>query len=125
MHEKNLNALRCVKCNGKIYLDILKISSEVAEGFLTCVNCKTVFPIIHKIPIITTDFIAYIRHRISLGGKLHDLSLTPIMKEFIKNALKDRIIQKDPSYSPKDSLESYLSNGKSGSRNYGVKGQGW
>ena len=47
------------------------------------------------------------------------------MKEFIKNALKDRIIQKDPSYSPKDSLESYLSNGKSGSRNYGVKGQGW
>ena len=98
MHEKNLNALRCVKCNDKIYLDILKISSEVDEGFLTCVNCKTVFPIIHKIPIITTDFIAYIRHRISLGGKLHDLSLTPIMKEFIKNSLS-KVGKPDDDYS--------------------------
>ena len=87
MHEKNLDVLRCVKCSGKICLEILKISSEVDEGFLTCVSCKTVFPIIHKIPIITNDFTIYLRHRISLGGKLHDLSITPIMKEFIKNSL--------------------------------------
>ena len=47
------------------------------------------------------------------------------MQEYIKNALKIRINQEDPSYSHKDSLESYLNKGNTGSRNYGVKGQGW
>ena len=47
------------------------------------------------------------------------------MQEFMKIALKNRIFQEDPSSSSNDSLESYLSNGKSGSRNYGIKGQGW
>jgi len=47
------------------------------------------------------------------------------MEAYIKKALKDRISQEDPSYSHKDSLKSYLSKGKTGNRNYGVKGQGW
>jgi mRNA-degrading endonuclease RelE of RelBE toxin-antitoxin system len=47
------------------------------------------------------------------------------MQEYIKKALKIRINQEDPSYSHKDSLESYLNKGNTGSRNYGVKGQGW
>ena len=47
------------------------------------------------------------------------------MKEYIKKALKNRINQENLSNSPKDSLDSYLSKGKAGSRNYGVKGQGW
>ena len=47
------------------------------------------------------------------------------MKEYIKKALKTIINQENLSNSPKDSLDSYLSKGKAGSRNYGVKGQGW
>lgn len=47
------------------------------------------------------------------------------MKEYIKKALKTIINQENLSNSPKDSLDSYLSKGKTGSRNYGVKGQGW
>ena len=47
------------------------------------------------------------------------------MKEYIKKALKNRINQENLPHSPKDSLDSYLSKGQSGSRNYGVKGQGW
>jgi len=48
-----------------------------------------------------------------------------VMLEYIKKALKDKIKQEENPNSPKDSLESYLSKGQSGSRNYGVKGQGW
>ena len=87
MHEKNLNILRCITCSGKISLDILKISDEIDEGFLICPNCKIKFPIIQKIPIIMEDFTTYISNRISLGGKLHTLSTTKTMKEFIKNSL--------------------------------------
>ena len=47
------------------------------------------------------------------------------MKEYIKKALKNILNQENLSNSPKDSLDSYLSKGKAGSRNYGVKGQGW
>jgi len=48
-----------------------------------------------------------------------------LMKEYIKKALKDRINKENHPHSSKDSLENYLSKGQLGSRNYGVKGQGW
>ncbi|MBC8283581.1 MAG: hypothetical protein H8E32_07185 [Nitrospinae bacterium] len=49
------------------------------------------------------------------------------MEEYIVQALKDKINQNKHSHSPdgKDDLESYLNKGQPGSRNYGVKGQGW
>ena len=47
------------------------------------------------------------------------------MQEYIKKALKNKINQEDPSHFHKDGLESYLNKGNTGSRNYGVKGQGW
>ena len=87
MHEKNLNFLRCVKCSSKISLDILKSSNEVDEGFLICSSCKTEFPIIQKIPIIMKDFVSYIGSRTSLGGRLHHLANTTVMKQFIRKSL--------------------------------------
>ena len=68
-------------------LNILKNSSEIDEGFLICSNCKTEFPIIQKIPIIMEDFVTYIGSRRSLGGRLHHLANTTMMKQFIKNSL--------------------------------------
>ena len=87
MHEKNLKFLKCVKCSSKLSLEILQSSNEIDEGFLICTNCKTVFPIIQKIPIIVEDFLNYIENRYSLGGKLYNLANSINMKKFIKDTL--------------------------------------
>ena len=49
------------------------------------------------------------------------------IKKYIIQAIKHHVSQNDLSDSSedKDNLEDYLNQGKSGSRNYGVKGQGW
>jgi len=49
------------------------------------------------------------------------------MQEYIQQILKERIDQKELNKLSKDktNLESYLNKGQEGSRNYGVKGQGW
>ena len=49
------------------------------------------------------------------------------MREYILQTLKERLKQNDLNKLSKDktSLESYLNKGQRGSRNYGVKGQGW
>ena len=54
-----------------------------------------------------------------------------LIEDFIKNILSKEIkkIRLDPNDLDKnntsDNLENYLKSGKSGSRSYGVKGQGW
>ena len=61
--------------------------------------------------------------------KLHTLCKgdNETIQEYIIQAIKHHVSQDDPSDSPeeKESLENYLNKGKLGSRNYGVKGQGW
>ena len=49
------------------------------------------------------------------------------MQEYILQILKERLNQEELNKLSKDetSLESYLTKGQRGSRNYGVKGQGW
>ncbi len=49
------------------------------------------------------------------------------IKEYIIQAIKHHISQDSLSDSSEDkeNLEDYLNKGQSGSRNYGVKGQGW
>ena len=49
------------------------------------------------------------------------------MKDYILQTLKKRLNQEELNKLSKDktSLESYLNKGQGGSRNYGVKGQGW
>ena len=49
------------------------------------------------------------------------------MREYILQTLKERLDQEELNKLSKDksSLESYLNKGQGGSRNYGVKGQGW
>ena len=61
--------------------------------------------------------------------KLHTLCKgdDEAIKEYIIQAIKHHVSQNDLSDSSEDkeNLEDYLNKGKSGSRNYGVKGQGW
>ena len=49
------------------------------------------------------------------------------IKEYIIQAIKNHVSQNNPSgsYENNESLEDYLNKGRSGSRNYGAKGQGW
>ena len=53
------------------------------------------------------------------------------IEDFVKKTLSKEIEKKrlDPNDSEKknidDNLENYLKSGKSGSRSYGIKGQGW
>ena len=49
------------------------------------------------------------------------------IKKYIIQIIKNHVSQNNPSGSSEnnESLEDYLSKGKSGSRNYGAKGQGW
>lgn len=49
------------------------------------------------------------------------------MQDYILQTLKKRLNQEELNKLSKDetSMESYLTKGQRGSRNYGVKGQGW
>ena len=49
------------------------------------------------------------------------------MQEYILQTLKERLNQEELNKLSKEktSLESYLNKGQGGTRNYGVKGQGW
>ena len=53
------------------------------------------------------------------------------IEDFVKKTLSNEIKKKrlDPTEAEKkninDNLENYLKSGKSGSRSYGIKGQGW
>ena len=51
-----------------------------------------------------------------------------VMQDYITHIIKEKFNQinnKTPSEHKKDTLENYLKNSQSGSRKYGVKGQGW
>ena len=47
------------------------------------------------------------------------------LNQFIIDAIKNQSKSSNLSPEKKDNLESYLQKGSSGSRTYGVKGQGW
>ncbi len=79
--------MRCVKCFGKINLEIFIERDEICEGFLICTRCKEKYPIIDNVPIIMNSFVNYMQVRPSLGGKLLSLSKSKTMKEYIKIVL--------------------------------------
>lgn len=47
------------------------------------------------------------------------------LQQFIVEAIRKQLASPPPLPEKKDGLESYLEKGSSGSRTYGVKGQGW
>ena len=90
MKEFSLDYLRCIKCNSKLELDVFKKQREIEEGILECKECKSLYPIIEKIPILWDDFSNYISNRRMLGGKLVN-SVSSQMKKFLKNSLTRNI----------------------------------
>ncbi len=47
------------------------------------------------------------------------------LNQFIVDAINDQLKVSNLSSKKEDDLESYLQKGSSGSRTYGIKGQGW
>ena len=88
MKEFSLDYLRCIKCGSKLELDVYKRQHEIEEGILECVKCKSVYPIIEKIPILWDDFSNYLSNRRLLGGRLVN-SVSGKMRNFLKNSLAE------------------------------------
>ena len=111
LHKNSIEFLRCVKCSGKLDVNILIETNEIFEGFLVCKNCKEKFPIINEIPIIMNSFLYYIQSRPSLGGNLILLSKSKKMKNFVKHILsKIKKHSNDLSIVEKRWEEIYLAN---------------
>ena len=87
MYQKNSQFISCIKCKGKLNLEVLNETSEITEGFLYCKNCHLKFPIISQIPIMIRNLSQFLGNRPSLGGLLLKLSLTKQMKYFIKQTM--------------------------------------
>lgn len=88
MKEFSLDYLRCIKCGSKLELDVYKKQREIEEGILECVKCKSLYPVIEKIPILWNDFSNYLSNRRLLGGRLVN-SVSGKMRKFLKNSLAE------------------------------------
>ena len=97
MHESSLEFLRCPKCTTKLDLDVHLQSNEIDEGFLECHNCKLLFPIIEKVPILWDDFSNYLSFRHVLGGKLYRFTKSKKIRTFLKENLTKNIQDRDRS----------------------------
>ena len=114
MNRKNSQFVFCVKCKGPLTLDVFYETSEINEGFFLCNNCHLQFPIISKIPILVENLSQFLANRSSLGGLLFELSLTKVMKEFIKNNMsKIKKSENDFFQTEKRWTDIYLLNQKS------------
>ena len=85
MNRNNSQFIFCVKCKGKLSLEILdERESVIKEGFFSCSKCNSKYPIISKIPILVEDLTQFFTNRPFLGKWLIKSSLTNTMKKFIK-----------------------------------------
>jgi SAM-dependent methyltransferase len=90
LKEFSLDYLRCINCGSVLELEVFKKHVEIEEGILECKKCKSLYPIIEKIPILWDDFANYISNRRMLGGKLAN-SVSSKMRKFLKNSLSKNI----------------------------------
>jgi 2-polyprenyl-3-methyl-5-hydroxy-6-metoxy-1,4-benzoquinol methylase/uncharacterized protein YbaR (Trm112 family) len=90
LKEFSLDYLRCINCGSELELEVFKKYVEIEEGILECKKCKSLYPIIEKIPILWDDFANYLSNRRMLGGKLVN-SVSSKMRKFVKNSLTKNI----------------------------------
>ena len=88
MNRNNSQFIFCVKCKGKLSLEILdEQESVIKEGFFSCSKCHLKYPIISKIPILLEDLTRFLINHPFLGNWFIKSSLTNTMKKFIKNEI--------------------------------------
>lgn len=79
--------LRCIKCKSDLSIEPLISNEEIQEGFLNCVKCDHVYPVISSVPFMLDNFSSYLSIRMVLGGQLMLMAKSQKMKSFVKNAL--------------------------------------
>ena len=89
MIEKIVTDLYCVnKSCKKIRLSLesfLELKDECIEGFLSCENCTSKYPIIQGVPVLMENFHEYARQRILSFGKWIVNSKSPQLKAFLRS----------------------------------------
>jgi SAM-dependent methyltransferase len=63
----------------------MESENECVEGFLTCKECATVYPIIDGVAIVVNDFTKYAESRITMFGKWLVNSKTNEMRAYLKD----------------------------------------
>ena len=89
MIEKIVADLYCVnKSCKKVRLSLetfLELKDECIEGFLSCENCTSKYPIIQGVPILMENFHEYARKRILSFGKWIVNCKSPEIKAFLRS----------------------------------------
>jgi len=89
MIEKIVTDLYCVnKSCKKVRLSLesfLELKDECIEGFLSCENCTSKYPIIQGVPVLMESFHEYARQRILSFGKWIVNSKSPQLKSFLRS----------------------------------------
>lgn len=89
MIEKIVTDLYCVnKSCKKVRLSLesfLELKDECIEGFLSCENCTSKYPIIQGVPVLMENFHEYARQRILSFGKWIVNSKSPEIKAFLRS----------------------------------------
>ena len=89
MIEKIVTDLYCVnKSCKKVRLSLetfLELKDECIEGFLSCENCTSKYPIIQGVPVLMDNFHEYARHRILSFGKWIVNCKSPEIKAFLRS----------------------------------------
>jgi len=89
MIEKIVTDLYCVnKSCKKVRLSLesfLELKDECIEGFLSCENCTSKYPIIQGVPVLMENFHEYARQRILSFGKWIVNSKSPQLKAFLRS----------------------------------------
>jgi SAM-dependent methyltransferase/uncharacterized protein YbaR (Trm112 family) len=89
MIEKIVADLYCVnKSCKKVRLSLetfLELKDECIEGFLSCENCTSKYPIIQGVPILMENFHEYARQRILSFGKWIVNCKSPEIKAFLRS----------------------------------------
>jgi len=89
MIEKIVADLYCVnKSCKKVRLSLdtfLELKDECIEGFLSCENCTSKYPIIQGVPILMENFHEYARQRILSFGKWIVNCESPEIKAFLRS----------------------------------------
>ena len=89
MIEKIVSDLYCVnKSCKKVRLSLetfRELKDECIEGFLSCENCTSKYPIIQGVPILMENFHGYARQRILSFGKWIVNCKSPEIKAFLRS----------------------------------------
>jgi len=89
MIEKIVADLYCVnKSCKKVRLSLetfLELKDECIEGFLSCENCTSKYPIVQGVPILMENFHEYARQRILSFGKWIVNCKSPEIKAFLRS----------------------------------------